>query len=78
MKHSLDYDRKGRRVPGANAIRKRAEDSSTRVLACTRCPDVKMVYFADALRHNRIVHNFEENICACVLCDFAVFQVCNV
>merc|ERR1719312_720307 len=33
-----------------------------------------MVYFADALRHNRIVHKFEENICACVLCDFAVFQ----
>ena len=33
-----------------------------------------MVYFADALRHNRIVHKFEENICACALCDFTVFQ----
>ena len=35
-KHSLDYDRQGRRLPSANAIRKRAEQNSPRVLACAR------------------------------------------
>ena len=48
--------------------------SQFRILICTKCPEIELVKFADILRHNRVVHNFEENICACGLCDGKVFE----
>ena len=44
-KHSLDYDRQGRRLPSANAIRKRAEQNSPRVLACARLVTQNSIHF---------------------------------
>ena len=65
-KHSYDFDK----VPFPNISKKPA----VKILVCARCPDIDLLRFADILRHNRTVHKFEENICACGLCDNRVFQ----